>query len=92
MKEAKVEDALVDGIHELEGECLKLIILGWIGAPDRLVLLPKGRIIFVELKRPDAKGKLRAGQPRFHKMLRRLGFRVEVLWTIEQVEDFLVTL
>ncbi len=88
MNEADVESALYEGVEALGGLCIKLNPLWNIGIPDRLVLLPGGRIIFVELKKPDGKlhGKQRKWWPR---TLARLGFRLEVLWSVEQVECFL---
>lgn len=45
--------------------------------PDRIVLLPGGRLIFVECKAPGEQP--RADQLREHKRLRALGFTVVVL-------------
>lgn len=90
MREAKIEGALVAGVELEGGLCLKLNPLWFIGIPDRLCLLPGGRAIFVETKAPD--GVLRGKQPRVHEWLRNLGFRVEVLWTLEQVVRFLESL
>lgn len=87
LREVKIEDWLRIGCENLGGFCLKLNPLWFIGIPDRLCLLPGGRAIFVETKAPD--GVLRGKQSRVHAWLKRLGFRVEVLWTIEQVEEFL---
>lgn len=87
MREAKVEGALVDGAAARGGMCLKLNPLWCIGIPDRLVLLPGGQAIFVELKRPD--GALRKKQRFVGAKLSAMGFRVEVLWNVEQVQSFL---
>lgn len=88
MDEATVEDALYGGVEALGGLCIKLNPLWNIGIPDRLVLLPGGRVIFVELKKPDGRlhGKQRKWWPR---TLARLGFRLEVLWSVQQVQEFL---
>lgn len=88
--EDDVENDLTDGVESLGGLCLKIKLLGRIGFPDRLVLLPGGRVIFVELKKP--RGKVASWQSRFHTKLRELGFTVEVLWTRERVTDFLMCL
>lgn len=90
MLEADVEDSLTEGVVLLGGLAFKFKPFGIIGVPDRIVLLPGGRLIFVELKQPD--GRVFAWQTRMHKTLRDLGFRVEVLWTIEQVNRFLLSL
>jgi hypothetical protein len=53
--EEDVEDALVGGIEALHGLCWKLKMPWFTGVPDRMVLLPGGRIIFVELKKPKGR-------------------------------------
>ncbi|ADG00079.1 VRR-NUC domain protein [Clostridium botulinum F str. 230613] len=54
--------------------------------PDRIVLLPEGRIIFVELKAPGKKP--RPIQKYRIKELRSLGFRVEIIDSIERINNF----
>jgi hypothetical protein len=88
--EADVEEELRVGVELLDGECLKLTVPNRVGPTDRLVLMPRGRIVFVELKKP--KGRVAPWQNRFHERMRVLGFRVEVLWTKEQVRAFFPTL
>jgi hypothetical protein len=88
--EEDVEDALVGGIEALHGLCWKLKMPWFTGVPDRMVLLPGGRIIFVELKKPKGRKSKRQGV--VHETLIALGFRVEVLWTLEAVTNFLITL
>jgi hypothetical protein len=98
MREITVEDALTNGVEAIGGECYKWTSPGCKGVPDRIVLLPSAdrfgigppRMIFVETKAPD--GVLKSWQTRCHQRLRELGFRVEVLWTIEQVKRFLCNL
>ena len=86
--EADVEEALRLGVEALGGLCLKLNPLWYIGIPDRLVLLPGGRVIFVELKKPD--GKLHGKQCKWWpRTLKRLGFQIETLWSVPQVKEFL---
>ena len=55
------------------GKCLKWVCPGWSGVPDRLVLLPGGRVYFVELKRPKG-GKISPLQKWWADELRALGF------------------
>lgn len=88
--ENKIERYLIEGIEERGGECLKWVSPGRRGVPDRIVLMPTARIVFVETKAPL--GVLKSWQKRCHSMLRRFGFRVEVLWTLEQVAEFLCSL
>lgn len=50
--EEQVETYLVRTIYKLGGLCLKFGVPGVRGYPDRLCILPGGRMFFVELKRP----------------------------------------
>ena len=50
--EKEIEQKLVNIVKRHGGLCLKWICPGWAGVPDRIVLLPGGKVIFVELKRP----------------------------------------
>ncbi len=52
------------------------------GVPDRLVLLPKGKIYFVELKAPGKK--LRPLQLKRKEQLESLGFKVYVIDSYEK--------
>lgn len=90
MLEEDVENRLAKGVTALGGIAFKFKPFGIIGVPDRIVLLPGGRLIFVELKKHD--GKVKPWQDRMHTKLRKLGFRVEVLWSVSDVELFLLTL
>ena len=63
--------------------CPKFVSPGWDGVPDRIVLLPGGKMGFVELKAPGQK--LRPLQRRRREQLERLGFRVFVIDGVEQI-------
>ena len=77
MKEREIEQKLVKAVKKAGGIAPKLLCPGFDGMPDRLVLLPKSIIAFVEVK---AKGiKPRPLQLKRHEMLRRMGFKVFVL-------------
>ena len=77
MQEKYIENTLVKTVKEMEGIALKFVSPGLDGMPDRLVLLPMGRIAFVEVKSPGKKP--RPLQLARHEMLRKLGFKVFVL-------------
>ena len=85
--ERDIERKLVGVVKQHGGLCLKWVCLGWAGVPDRIVLLPGGRVVFVETKRPKD-GKLSKLQKWWAKTLRGLGFRVWHIWTFEDLEQF----
>lgn len=66
--------------------CIKLNPIGLRGLPDRMLLLPGGRIYFIELKIKT--GRLSRLQEYVHERLRALGFRVLTLWSREQIDEF----
>lgn len=85
--EKEVEKYLRKNVKLCKGIAYKFISPGNAGVPDRLVLLPDGRIYFVELKRPG--GKTTKLQDRQIKILRALGFDVRVIDSIQKVEEFI---
>lgn len=86
MQEKQIEQRLVNEVKHRGGICEKWNS-GSRGWPDRIVLLPDGKIGFVEAKAPG-KGP-RALQVHRHEQLRRLGFPVFVLDEIEQIGGIL---
>lgn len=76
-RESIVEKHLTAAVKAAGGIAYKFVSPGRRSVPDRIVLLPGGRIIFVECKAP---GKApRADQLREHERLRALGFTVVIL-------------
>lgn len=73
--EKDIESKLVDMVKRHGGKCPKWVSPGWAGVPDRLALLPGGRIIFVETKRPKG-SKVAALQRKWREWLLDLGFMV----------------
>lgn len=82
--ESDIEQKLVSGVEKLGGQCLKMGQDGW---PDRVVVLPEGRVVWVELKRPD--GRVDTLQKWRRAVLRKLGHRVEIPWSKEDVQKLL---
>lgn len=77
MLEKQIEHKLLTETRERSGLCLKFVSPGWNGVPDRIILLPGGRMGFVEVKKPGkSPGAL---QLKRHKQIRSLGFQVFVL-------------
>ena len=89
MRESVIEKRLVKGVKELGGKCLKMVPTYDNGIPDRLVLY-QGKAIFVEVKRPGEEP--RKLQILFAEELRRNGFTVKTLDSIEQVDIFVSNL
>lgn len=83
MREKSMEVKLVDAVKTAGGVCWKFTSPGTSGVPDRIVLLPSGRIAFVEVKAPGETP--RPLQRLRIKTLRRLGFKAFVLDTPEQI-------
>ena len=87
MREKTVEQQLVKAVKQRGGVCPKFISPGFDGMPDRLVLLPHGRMAFVEVKAPGKKP--RPLQINRHELLRKLGFKVFILDEPEQIGGIL---
>ena len=87
MREKQIEHTLVMAVKAAGGMCPKLVSPGTDGMPDRMILLPKGHIGFVEVKAPGKKP--RPLQERRHKQLRELGFKVFILDGREQISEIL---
>ena len=87
MREVIIERKLIAAVKNAGGICPKWVSPGLDGIPDRIVLLPKGRIGFVEVKAPGEKP--RALQLARHRMLQRLGFQVFVLDDPQQIGGIL---
>jgi len=77
MKESEIEKILVAKVRELGGKAYKWTSPGNDGVPDRIVIFPGRRPIFVELKTDT--GKLTALQKVQCKRLIDLGQRVEIV-------------
>lgn len=77
LREASIERHLVAKVKTAGGTAYKFTSPGHRGVPDRLVLLPGGRAVFVECKAPGEQP--RPDQVREHNRLRALGFDVVVL-------------
>jgi len=87
MREKYTEQKLVKAVKKAGGIAVKLISPGFAGMPDRLVVLPMGRIAFVEVKAYGMKPRLL--QRNRHELLRRLGCRVYVLDNEEEIPRLL---
>ncbi len=87
MQEKYIEKKLVAAVKNMGGIAPKLVSPGFNGMPDRIVLLPMGRIAFVELKAP---GKMmRPLQVRRKRQLEALGFLVYCIDSVELIDEVL---
>ena len=87
MREKVIERKLTLMVKKQGGICPKFVSPGFDGMPDRIVLLPGNHMAFVEVKAPGQKP--RALQVSRHTLLRRLGFRVYILDSEEQIGGIL---
>jgi hypothetical protein len=87
MKEKQIESKLKREVERKGGLALKFISPTMVGVPDRLILLPRGKVYFVELKAPGKK--LRPIQLKRKNQLESLGFKVYVIDSFEGVEEFI---
>lgn len=87
MREKVIEYKLLTEVKEIGGLALKFVSPGYDGVPDRIVLLPGGKIGFVEVKAPGEKP--RPLQLARHRLLRRLGFKVFVLDNPQQIGEII---
>lgn len=87
MQEKYIEQKLVAAVKRMGGMAPKFVSPGIDGMPDRIVLLPMGRIAFVECKATGKK--MRSLQNKRKKQLEALGFLVYCLDDIEQIGGIL---
>lgn len=83
MRESTIEKHLVKTVGQSGGLAIKLVSPGWAGIPDRLILMPQGRLAFVELKAPGHT--LRPLQVRRKRQLEALGFSVYCVDSVMQI-------
>lgn len=87
MLESKIEKRFKKEVEKIGGLSLKFTCPGMAGLPDRLVLLPKGRMFFAELKAPGKT--LRPLQLKRKRQLEALGFKVYVIDSYEKTQLFI---
>lgn len=85
MLERRIEQHLVRRAKEAGGVAWKWVSPGETGVPDRIVILPGGRVIFVECKAPS--GRLSVKQQWLHGVLLGLGVEVRVVDSREGVDE-----
>jgi hypothetical protein len=87
MMESRLERRLKREVEKLGGRALKFVSPGCAGVPDRIVLLPGGLLVFVEMKSPGKP--LQPLQAKRKRDLEALGFRVYKLDSDASIEQFI---
>ena len=82
-----IEQKLIRAVKSCDGICPKFVSPGMSGMPDRIVLLPGGKIGFVEAKALGKKPRLL--QKKRHRQLQALGFKVFVLDDPGQIPEII---
>lgn len=87
MREKDIEEYLRKQVKKIKGIAYKFESPGNIGVPDRLVLLPGGRVYFIELKAPRKKP--RPNQVYQQRKIAELGNKVLVIDSFLGVDLFI---
>ena len=89
VSEGEIEEELVKQVRRMDGRCYKWVSPGNRGVPDRIVVLPEGVVVFVELKRKD--GRVTALQERQIDRLLDMGCDARVVRGVEGLCGFLAS-
>lgn len=87
MRESTLERRLVREVERIGGRAPKWVSPGNRGVPDRIILLPGGRTVFVEMKAPGKP--LDPLQEKWARELRKLGHQVYVIDSHEGIDRFI---
>ena len=88
MQESSLEKRLRLEVNKYGGQAYKFTSPGKRGVPDRLVLLPEGRAIFVEMKAPAKP--LEPLQKKRANELKALGFKVYKIDSHADIDNFIM--
>lgn len=86
MDRKNIERRLVREVRRRGGIVYKFVAPSNNGVPDRLVIIPGGRVDFIELKRPG--GRASKLQLKQHDRIRAVGANVYILSTNEEVDRY----
>ena len=87
LSESQLERKFYDKVKRLGGLPLKFVSPGRAGVPDRIVLMPKGKIYFVEMK--SEVGQTSDIQKYIFSKFTKLGFKVHIIHNEKTLEKFL---
>lgn len=85
LQEKFIERELVSRLKKVGVESIKFEVLGKRGMPDRIILIPGGRVVFAEVKSPGEK--LRPLQEKRKRELENLGFKVYVIDSKTEIDE-----
>jgi hypothetical protein len=85
--EKEIERKLVSIVKKHGGRCEKLVNVGFSGFPDRTLLFPGEKVVFVETKRPKG-SKVAALQKKWREWLTAMGFSVWHIYNYDQLNTF----
>ena len=89
MREQGLERKIAGICRRYGGISLKWVSPGFTGVPDRICFLPKGKIVFVEVKAPGRKDGTSPRQKRVAEILTVLGQRVITVNSAEDFEEYI---
>ncbi|MCM3141319.1 VRR-NUC domain-containing protein [Brevibacillus sp. MER 51] len=87
MRESTLERRLVREVERIGGKAPKWVSPGNRGVLDRLVILPNGRTVYVEMKAPGKP--LKPLQEKWAKTLRKLGHSVYKIDSNAGIDQFI---
>lgn len=87
MREREIETYFRQKVKQIGGMALKFVSPGFTGVPDRLIVLPGGKMFFVEFKAPGQV--LRPRQEYVIQQIRVLGAKVYVICSKKEVDYFI---
>lgn len=87
--EKEIEAYLVRSVKNKNGLCMKWTSPGNAGVPDRIIMIPGGKVYFVELKAEGKKENLSPLQKNFIRKLKSLNCDVRVIASFKEVDNFI---
>ncbi|MEX6493300.1 VRR-NUC domain-containing protein [Fusobacterium animalis] len=87
--EKEIEAYLVRSVKNKKGLCMKWTSPGNAGVPDRIIMIPGGKVYFVELKAEGKRNNLSPLQKNFILKLKNLNCDVKVIASFQEVDEFI---
>jgi len=89
VKESAIERELVERVAARGGICEKVMCVGKRGFFDRLIILPGGRVIFAEIKRPRG-GRISPHQRQYYDLYKSLNVAVAFVRNQADIDALLI--